>query len=95
MLQLSVACCFATLLVTLQLTGAVLIWREQPLTMADCTAGLVGLVLFLVRAIGGVTAWSVRRSSRHETVVQRRFRELKTLVRQSGLELPAHLDRIE
>ena len=92
MLQLSVSCCLATLLATPQLTGAVLLWREQPLTMADWHAVLVGLVVFLVRAIGGATAWSARR---HETVVQRQLRELKVFVRRSGLELPVHLDRLD
>jgi hypothetical protein len=91
-LQFSVASCFATLLVALQLTGAVLLWQEQPLTTADIHAVVVGLVVFLGRTIGGATAWSARRD---ETVAQRELRELKMFVRRSGLELPAHLVRLE
>lgn len=59
--------------------------------MVDFRAALAGLVVFLVRVIGSATAWS---ACRRETVVQRQLRELKVFVRRSGLELPAHLDRI-
>ena len=92
-LQLSIACCFATLLAVLQLTGAVLLWREQSLTTGDVHAAAVGLVVFFTRAIGGGVAWSARR---HETTVaQRQLHELTVFVRRSGLELPKHLERLQ
>ena len=78
------------MLAVLQVSSAVLLWQQQPLTTKDLHAAVVGVVVFLGRTIGGALAWSSRR---HETLAQNQLRELKIFVRRSGLQLPAHLGR--